>query len=405
MQLREHKGIALAKGRTIRRHGNLWIVPSQTGDGTLYTVNLVTDKCTCPDFKENRQKCKHIFAALFAAARQHNAAVPMMQQTVMATDPVVYPRNWKAYDAAQGTEKDMFQELLHEVCGFLPTTAVLGRGRPHFPLQHAMFAITYKVYSTISGRRFKCDLKEACRRGFIPKVPHRNTILNTLNDDATFETLRWLIERSAVPLKEHEVHFAADSTKFSPNRKIHWADAKTGKEGLQRDWVKCHLMVGVDSKIVTAVEIGTQNASDSKNFEALFLTTRKNFDIVAISADKGYCAKEIFEIVGRTGATPYIKFLNHVTGRTGNDYWKEAFRRSKDNPQEYKDGYHRRSNVESAFSAIKRKFAHSLRSRKSEAAMKNEILCKLLCHNLVVLIHKMHEGRISRPFWGDNAIQ
>jgi hypothetical protein len=54
---------------------------------------------------------------------------------------------------------------------------------------------------------------------------------------------------------------------------------------------------------------------------------------------------------------------------------------------------------------MKRKFANSLRSRKSEAAMRNEILCKVLCHNLVVLIHQMHEGRIKRPFWGDNATQ
>jgi hypothetical protein len=183
----------------------------------------------------------------------------MIQQTVMATQPS-YPRNWKAYDAAQGTEKDTFQELLHELCSLLPTTAVPARGRPPIPLRHAVFAITYKVYSTESVRRFKCDLSEACRRGFIPKVPHRNTIVNTLGDDAISDALRWLIERSALPLKEHEVHFAPDSTKFSPNRKIHWADEKAGKEGLQRDWVKCHLMVGVDSQIVTAVEIGTQNA-------------------------------------------------------------------------------------------------------------------------------------------------
>ncbi len=90
-----------------------------------------------------------------------------------------------------------------------------------------------------------------------------------------------------------------------------------------------------------------------------------------------------------------------MTGRTGNEYWKEGLRRSQDNPQEYNDGYHQRSNAESTFSAIKRKFAHSLRSRKSEIAMKNEILCKVLCHNLVVLIHQMCEGRISRPFWGE----
>jgi hypothetical protein len=43
--------------------------------------------------------------------------------------------------------------------------------------------------------------------------------------------------------------------------------------------------------------------------------------------------------------------------------------------------YHKRSNVESTFSAIKRKFGDSVMS-KTDAAMANEVLCKVLCHNL-----------------------
>jgi transposase len=398
MNVRQQKGMALAKGRTIRRQGNLWLVPSQTGDGTLYAVDLANQKCTCLDFKENQEKCKHIFAAEFASARVQNAVTPMIQQNAMATRPT-YPQNWVAYNAAQETEKDTFQELLHELCGFLPVPSP-SRGRPPYPLRDALFWITYKVYSRMTARGVMCDLEEAHRRGFIEKVPHRNTILNVLADDNNYEVLRALIERSALPLSERETHFASDSTKFSPSRKAHWADSKTGKEGLQQDWVKCHMMVGVDSHIVTAIEIREQNASDAKTFKALFDTTSKNFDIVAISADKGYCSQENYDIVGRNGATPYIAFLSHVKATTGNKYWKESFNRFKSNPQEYKDGYHQRSNAESAFSAIKRKYGNSLRTRKSEAAMKNEILCKILCHNIVVLIHEMHKGHVHRPFWG-----
>ena len=43
--------------------------------------------------------------------------------------------------------------------------------------------------------------------------------------------------------------------------------------------------------------------------------------------------------------------------------------------------YHRRSNIESAFSMVKQKFGDSCRS-KTDTAMKNETLCKLLAHNL-----------------------
>jgi hypothetical protein len=49
---------------------------------------------------------------------------------------------------------------------------------------------------------------------------------------------------------------------------------------------------------------------------------------------------------------------------------------------------------------MKRKFGDGLRSR-TDAAMKNETLCKILCHNLVVLIHEMHELGIDPEFWDE----
>lgn len=52
--------------------------------------------------------------------------------------------------------------------------------------------------------------------------------------------------------------------------------------------------------------------------------------------------------------------------------------------------YHQRSNVETTFSMIKRKFGGSLRSR-NRVAQVNELLCKVLCHNLAVLVHAMYE--------------
>ena len=38
----------------------------------------------------------------------------------------------------------------------------------------------------------------------------------------------------------------------------------------------------------------------------------------------------------------------------------------------------------------KAKFGDSLKS-KTKTAQYNEVLCKILCHNLCVLIHEMHE--------------
>jgi hypothetical protein len=72
--------------------------------------------------------------------------------------------------------------------------------------------------------------------------------------------------------------------------------------------------------------------------------------------------------------------------------------------EEFLAHYHKRSNVESTFSMIKRKFGDSLRS-KTETAQVNETLAKVLCHNLVVLIHEMYELGVDPVFWGAGEVQ
>ncbi len=46
---------------------------------------------------------------------------------------------------------------------------------------------------------------------------------------------------------------------------------------------------------------------------------------------------------------------------------------------------------------IKSKFGETLKSKKF-TAQKNELLCKVIAHNIVVLIHEMHELGIKPDF-------
>ncbi len=52
--------------------------------------------------------------------------------------------------------------------------------------------------------------------------------------------------------------------------------------------------------------------------------------------------------------------------------------------------YHQRTLVEPTFSMTKAKIGDALRS-KTDTALVNELLCKVLCHNICVLIQSMHE--------------
>jgi len=59
--------------------------------------------------------------------------------------------------------------------------------------------------------------------------------------------------------------------------------------------------------------------------------------------------------------------------------------------------YHKRSNAESVFSMIKRKFGDNLYSR-SNVGQANEILCLALVHNICVLIQEYHKNLIKLNF-------
>ena len=71
---------------------------------------------------------------------------------------------------------------------------------------------------------------------------------------------------------------------------------------------------------------------------------------------------------------------------------------------EFLKRYHKRSNIESTFSMVKRKFGNNLKT-KTLTGNTNEILCKAICHNIVVLIHEMNELGINPALlWGTNEV-
>jgi transposase len=72
------------------------------------------------------------------------------------------------------------------------------------------------------------------------------------------------------------------------------------------------------------------------------------------------------------------------------------------NREEFLRFYHARSNVETTFHMIKAKFGTKVRS-KTETAQVNEILCKLIAHNLCCLVHAFYELGVEATFWQQGA--
>src|SRR5215210_5277189 len=178
-------------------------------------------------------------------------------------------RSWSTYDAAQTEEKRRFVVLLAELCSNVPQPEQEGKGRPRLPLSDMLFASVYKVYCGFSSRRFTSDLREAYTNGLIDSRPHFNSVNRYIADPQLTGILTELITASSLPLKAIETDFAVDSSGFSTCRYVRWFNRKYGREINNREWVKVHLMCGVNTKVVTAVDISGWAANDTNYFVPL----------------------------------------------------------------------------------------------------------------------------------------
>ena len=264
-----------------------------------------------------------------------------------------------------------------------------GPGRPRLPLADMVYTGTMKVYEGFSARRFDCDVRDAHSQGFIGAAPSFNSVNRYIADPDLTTIITDLIEQSAASLSAVESQFAADSSGFSTCRFDRWFDHKWGKEKSQRHWLKAHIVIGTKTNIVTAVQVTQSNVNDSPVLPGLLDRTAQRFTMAEVSADKAYLSEANLRHIEGHGAYPYIPFKSNTTGQ-GSPMWKRLYAYFTLNEDAFNAHYHRRSNVETAFSMIKGKFGDSVRA-KSETGQVNEILLKCLCHNICVLIHAMHE--------------
>src|ERR1043165_491693 len=294
MSLREAKGLLIADRVQLKQEGNLYLVPSQSGRGK-YKVDPQAKTCSCPDFEFRQAACKHIYAVEITIRRSKTthikSGVTTVSETVKVTRKTYAQPSWPAYHKAQVNEKKLFLYLLNQLCQGVGTPAQHGAGQRVLPLEDMIFAMAYKVYSTVSTRRFMTDMHEAHAKGYTSKLPCYNSIINYFDSEMVTDYLKMLIEESALPLQAIENDFAVDSSGFSTCRCVQWLHAKYGADPKllqKREWVKVHLMCGVKTNVVTSVEITNQFAGDSPYFKPLVETTAQGFVMNEVSADKAY---------------------------------------------------------------------------------------------------------------------
>ena len=399
MDVRKAKGEQLAKTVQIEKKGlDRWIVPSQTGSGA-YTVNREGEnfKCSCPDFQNRGEACKHIYAVEIKVLRWFdNKGNSGTEITIRKT----YSQDWVNYDKAQTHEKELFMKLLNDLVQNIPEKQLpIRAGRPELSMQDMVFGSALKVFTTFSLRRFMTDAKEANAKGYLQHIPHFTLVSVYMKKEEMTPILQDLIMLSALPMKAVETKFAIDSTGFRTTKFGEYCKEKHNT-GRDHDWIKAHICSGVSTHIITSIEVLPENSGDSPQFIPLAEKTHNaGFTIDEMSADKAYSSRDNNAYIAQIGGTPYIAFRSNATGkpRGSNHIWRKMYNYFVYNREGFLQHYHLRSNVESTNNMIKSKFTDLVRSKEKTAHI-NEVLLKVLCHNICVLISAMFELGIKPEF-------
>ena len=397
-QGRQQRGMAIAATVPIRKNKLGYQIPSQSGNGS-YVINLDDGVfCSCPDFEKRQEPCKHVYAVEFTIQREADAPTSEPETVRVSLGP-----SWTAYNLAQTNEQEIFGTLLRELCAAAPQPPQ-GKGRPRLPVSDMLVSVGLKVYGTMSGRRAMTDFRNAQADGLLSTCPSFSTAFRYMENPAVTPILKSLIEQSALPLRVVESDFAADASGFSTSVYDRWFDHKWGREKKQARFLKAHIMCGVNTKVVTAVEVTEANVHDSPPFPGLVATTADNFDMSEVSADRAYLSRKNLQAVVDAGAVPFIPFKSNSKPEhtQGDSLWTKTYHYFRLFREEFMDHYHKRSNVETAFSMIKAKFGGAVRS-KTPVAQMNEVLVKILCHNICVLIQAMYALGVEPDFRGEKT--
>ena len=382
-ETRKQRGLLIAKiSRIVQTEKGYWKVPSQSGNG-FYIVKSKGNgaTCTCLDHKDRGCKCKHIWAVeLIVTQEVDDEGNVTITQTVRKT----YKQDWKNYNLAQTKEKELFMKLLADLTSKI-SNPVYNIGRPTNPLSDMIYSMVFKTYSTFSGRRFNTDMREAKDSNYVSKNISYNSMFDYFNKKELTQILSDLVIITSLPLKSIEKDFTIDGTGFGTSIFQRWFSFKYGREISSRKWVKCHFMCGAKTNIITSVKIASEFDADCPQLEELYNKTNEYFDMEQLSGDKAYLSRNNLELIEDNGTRAFIPFKSNSTPNKKGAIWKKLYHYFMLNNDEFFDNYHKRSNAESTVMMIKSKFGDAVRS-KNWTAQVNEVLCKIIAHNICCVI-------------------
>lgn len=316
----------------------------------------------------------------------------------------VYPRDWHKYNEAQTHEAEDVLKLMggiadlvneiderHRPCG--------ERGRPRSPLGNMLFALIYKAFLGQSARRVHSQLRLLAQSGYLPRpnpahpgdsatgddeiwIPCFNSINGYYGLEWVTPVLLELVTVTATPVRSIETDFTMDATGCGAHSFVRWVDYRTETELKEHGWVKLHMMCGALTNVITRAAVSPSDVHDSVLFRELFLETVRHFRMRKLTADLAYLSHAHYQLAEDCGVSLFVPFKSNTAPWVDDGTpWSSALWQFNNCYEEFMDEYHQRSNAESTFSAMKRKFPGQVRMEEFVGQV-NETLCKVIAYNL-----------------------
>ena len=364
LEKRQERGYEIAKKKDVKVVKGGWLVRLQSGMG-FYRVSD-TFVCDCPDSELHNATCKHAYAVRYYLDMEKHTTEGIKSERLRLT----YEQAWSVYNKAQTSEGMLFDELLADlVREVADPRPIQTHGRPYLGFNTALYVSIKKVYSQMSSRRSMSLFGIAKEKGYLEDVPHFNTMSVFLNREDITPILHNLIAITSAPLRAVESGFAVDSSGFATRSFGAYAEGKYGTKKSRR-WLKAHICVGVKTNIVTAIEITDEGGADCPQFIPLMQQTKEDgLNVKEAYGDKAYLSRYNLAFVDNSGGVPYIPFKeSSISKPQGSHIWRKMFHYFQYNQEGFLKHYHKRSNVETTFSAIKKEARRESKVKESHVA-------------------------------------
>jgi len=298
------------------------------------------------------------------------------------------------YNLVQENELFIFLQYLPDAVMHVVRNDSLWKveGRPPKELFDVLVCLSIEHYFGKSLRRSMGIIRMCLSFARIPvEVPCFRTLSNYRNNEHVQVYMDKLIEITSNPLKFLETDFSTDATGESTNCSSSYFNLRMKRRLQRKEHLTTHVTTTRRLNSVAALNINVKDGKDSEIMRKHIINVRKNFEVKDWSGDSKYLARENCNAVEKAGGKPWFRIKRNTTTKSkGSPAWKTMVKAAKENPKEFNEHYHKRSNSESTNSAKKRKFGSSVRS-KNDSAKENEAYWQWIGYNFSVLSRARYE--------------